>query len=88
MKRRGMSEIHLTDREQKVLEFIRQYRNEHGYAPAMREIAEGTGIRSTSMISFYLANLKKAGLITYEPCVARSIVLVDQERIEHGNRMV
>ena len=34
---------HLTDRQRQVLDFIIDFRDEHGYYPSYREIADGVG---------------------------------------------
>ena len=34
---------HLTDRQREVLDFIIDFRDEHGYYPSYREIADGMG---------------------------------------------
>ncbi|MBI4142935.1 hypothetical protein HY480_03620 [Candidatus Uhrbacteria bacterium] len=36
--------VSLTKRQHEVLAFIVNYTKEHGYAPAVREIAEGVGV--------------------------------------------
>lgn len=46
----------MTSRE-KVYNFIIKYMEEHLYAPSIREICEGTGLRSTSSVYQHLINL-------------------------------
>lgn len=69
--------VNLTYKELSVLEYIRRYTTERGYAPSMREISRDLGIRSMSMISWYLSKLEKAGRIKRDKSVARSIVVTD-----------
>lgn len=62
--------------EDKVLDFIRTYTNEHGWAPNYREIGEGVGIKSTSNVAYWIAKLEKAGRVVRESHKARTIRVV------------
>lgn len=55
--------LSLTDREAQLLEFLRAFTAEHGWAPSTREAAEGIGVVSTSTVSHQLKNLERRGLI-------------------------
>lgn len=46
-----------------VLNFIKEYIKEHGYAPTVREIGEGVGLKSTSSVHSHLRKLLALGLI-------------------------
>lgn len=59
----------------KILDYITQYIEAHGYAPTIREIAEGCGFRSTSTVAYHLNALEGAGLITRRYHTPRAIVL-------------
>ena len=74
-----MTEINLTYKELSVLEYIRKFQSEKGYAPSMREISRDLGIRSMSLIRWYLSKLERAGRIKRDKSVARSIVVVEGE---------
>lgn len=41
----------------RVYDFIVDYMKEHLYAPSIREICEGTGLKSTSTVYQHLINL-------------------------------
>lgn len=71
------------ERREAILAFIAAYRDELGYAPTFREIGEAINVESTSMVSWYLRGLKRAGLIDYRNGLPRSITLLDQA--EPGN---
>lgn len=47
-----------------VLDFIGRYCAENGFSPSFREIAMGTGLRSTSTVSAYVHELIEAGCLT------------------------
>ena len=46
-----------------ILAYIRSFRSARGYSPSYREIAEGTGIRSTSTISRHIHELAGDGVL-------------------------
>jgi repressor LexA len=57
----------------RVLEFIRNFVEEKGYAPTRTEIQKALGISSGSVVAYHLEALAEEGLITREPEVARGI---------------
>jgi repressor LexA len=61
------------DRETEILEFIKGYMEEHGWAPVIREIGEGVGITSTSHVAYYLDKLEAQGRIERQSNSARAI---------------
>lgn len=74
-----MSDKTLTERDQKTLEFMVKHQQEHGYAPTMREIMAGVGIKTTSHVSYILEKLDALGKIIKYDHVARGYVLNDEE---------
>ncbi|MBN2558713.1 MAG: transcriptional repressor LexA [Clostridia bacterium] len=67
-----MSDI-LSDRQQKVLEYIRSSIDVKGYSPSVRDICRDTGIKSTSTVHAYLKKLSGLGLIAMDDTISRSI---------------
>ena len=53
----------LTERQQQVLEYIRQTVAERGYPPSVREIGEAVGLSSPSTVHSHLSALVSAGAI-------------------------
>ncbi len=51
-------------REKQVLNFIREFSAENGYAPSIREICAGVGLRSTASVNYHLKNLQQKGMLT------------------------
>ena len=68
----------LSPRTQGVLDFLRQYRDEHPYAPSRRDIVAGCGLSSSSVAHGHIVRLKRAGYLDSTPNIARSIVLLEQ----------
>lgn len=67
----------MSSRRQLVLEVIRRHFRALGQSPSHNEIAESTGLKRQH-VGGWLKELQAAGLITFTPNRARSIVLVDR----------
>ncbi|HYA88121.1 MAG TPA: transcriptional repressor LexA [Nitrospirota bacterium] len=65
----------VTDRQQKIYEFIRDTIEKRGLPPAMREIGKQFGIHSTNGVEGHLVALERHGLITRERGKSRGIIL-------------
>jgi repressor LexA len=65
----------LTERHQKILDFLNQRVREQGYPPSIREIGEATGISSTSVVTYYLKQLAEMGLIERDAKFSRAVRL-------------
>lgn len=63
-----------------VLDFIRNFLSDRGYAPTVRDIARGCGIGTPSVVQHHLNMLEKQGYIYRDPQVFRSIRLAEEER--------
>jgi repressor LexA len=71
---------HLSQTQARILEFIIRFKDERGYAPAMREIAENVELKSVSSVKHQLDQLEKAGYIDLKDGLARGIqVLIEPE---------
>ncbi len=67
----------LTERHQKILDFLNQRLREQGYPPSIREIGEATGISSTSVVTYYLKQLSEMGLIERDAKYSRAVRLTN-----------
>jgi len=65
-------------RREKVLEFVRDYIDEHGFAPSIREIARAVGVRSTKAVKYHLDILVNEGLLKRTPRQARGLQTAHQ----------
>jgi repressor LexA len=55
--------VKLTDRQARILAWIRTYSDRHGYMPTVREIGAAFGIGSTNGVARHLAALEKKGYL-------------------------
>ncbi|MBN2464112.1 transcriptional repressor LexA [candidate division WOR-3 bacterium] len=66
------------NRRNRILEFIRSYTDEHGFAPSIREIVGAVGVRSTKAVKYHLDILVDEGLLKRTPRQARGISSIHQ----------
>jgi len=70
----------LSQRQQRILDFLRRYLDEKGYPPSIRDIQAGCAISSTSVVDYNLRILEQEGLIRRDREVSRGIELTDRHR--------
>jgi len=63
---------------ERILNFIREFLNERGYAPTVRDILKGCSLSSTAVVQHHLNVLDREGRIRRDPEVFRSIQLADR----------
>lgn len=68
----------LTDRQQRVLDYIAGYVSQNGRPPAHLEIAAACQISSISIVHAEIAALETAGFIAVERKIARGIRVLEQ----------
>lgn len=72
----------LTDKQQRILDFVQAFQSRHGYPPSIREIGEFFQIRSTNGVSDHLRALEKKGFLQRSSNLSRSLTVVRQEADE------
>ena len=72
----------LSERQSKILEFLKTFTLDSGYPPTIREIGTAVGISSTSVVNYNLEALQRAGMITRDRTISRGIKLA--ESMEQG----
>ena len=80
----------ITDKHIKVLEFLTDYQTRYGRPPSIREIGEKVKISSTSVVNYYLDQLKKMGYLERDDRVSRGVRLTDKvnEIIQSTNELL
>jgi len=68
--------MELSERQQKMYEFITKFTREKGRPPTIREIGGSVGISSTSVVNYNLNILVREGLIQREKEVSRGLRVV------------
>ena len=76
-----MREKGLSNTRQKIFQFIRDFLDEHGYAPTVRDIVKGCSLSSTAVVQHHLNVLEREGHIRRDPEVFRSIRLTGSRNL-------
>ena len=71
----------LTEPQQKILSFITNYVDQNNVPPTIREIQAGTGISSTSMVSYHLKALERASMLNRYERRSRGLVINEPNRV-------
>lgn len=79
----------ISERQRRMVEFIQDFIQEHGYPPTIREIGHKLGISSTSVVNYNLNKLKTAGLLERDGQVSRGLKLAGAaaETLLSGHRI-
>ena len=62
---------------QAMLDFIAAFVDSHGYGPTIREMQDGLEISSTSVVNYRMHILQRAGRLTWEEGLNRTVCLID-----------
>jgi repressor LexA len=63
----------LSERHRKIMDFLDRFQDQSGYSPSIRQIGDSIGVKSTSLIDYYLNQLQQMGFIDRDEHVSRSI---------------
>lgn len=66
----------LSERQKKILEVMQEFQENVGYPPSIREICDKANISSTSVVNYYLDQLKEMGIIERDSRVSRGLRLI------------
>jgi len=66
----------LSERHKKIMQYLEKFQEESGYSPSIRQIGESIGVKSTSLVDYYLKQLEEYGYIERDSHVSRSIRLL------------
>lgn len=73
------------NKEEELLNFIRNHQEEYGYPPTVREMCRAIKVSSTSTISYYLSKLETDGLIKKSPNKNRALEIVGETIANFSN---
>jgi repressor LexA len=78
-----MTEL-LTERQEKILSFIKKSIQDQGYPPTIREIGEHFGIRSTNGVNDHLKALERKGYLMRGELKSRALSVIEGGRAGGG----
>ncbi|MDD6352200.1 MAG: transcriptional repressor LexA [Lachnospiraceae bacterium] len=67
----------ITEKQQEILDFLKNEILSKGYPPSVREICEAVHLKSTSSVFSHLEKLEKNGYIRRDPTKPRAIEIID-----------
>ena len=67
----------ITEKQQEILDYIKQEILNKGYPPTVRELCDACNLKSTSSVHSHLETLEKNGYIRRDPSKPRTIEIVD-----------
>jgi len=76
----------LTERQTKILNYIREVTKTRNYPPSVREIGENVGLSSSSTVHNHLNQLERRGLIKRDPSKSRTVQLVQDAELDQKRR--
>ncbi len=71
--------VRASEKQAKILQYIKECLLKRGYPPTVREICEEVGLKSTSSVHAHLEQLEANGLIRRDPTKPRAIEIVDDD---------
>ncbi len=79
----------LTNKQEEILNFIKEFVAIHKYPPSIREIGASIGLKSPATVYVHLNNLEDKGYIKKENTKNRAIeILVDNEYLDKSDEVV
>jgi len=76
----------LTERQTRILAYIREVSKKRNYPPSVREIGEAVGLSSSSTVHNHLNQLERRGLIKRDPSKSRTVQLVADAEMDEKRR--
>lgn len=84
----GESKAELTERQRRILAYIRESVDARGYPPSVREIGEAVGLASASSVAYQLGVLQRKGFLRKAPNRPRAVDIRPQNAVEEAARPV
>ena len=81
-----MTQGNISEKQEEILQYIRDTILKKGYPPSVREICEAVRLKSTSSVHSHLATLEERGYIRRDPTKPRTIEILDDSFSPNLNR--
>jgi repressor LexA len=79
----------LSERQARILDYIREVTRLRNYPPSVREIGEAVGLSSSSTVHNHLNQLERRGLIKRDPSKSRTVQLVESlQQVDERGRAI
>lgn len=67
-----------SNKRAEILAFLKDFSTQYGYAPSVREIMQGVGLKSTASVHYHLRSLSESGAIEVDGAKNRAIRLPER----------
>jgi len=74
----------LGKRHEKIMRFLSDFQEKKGFSPSIRDIGENIGVKSTSLVDYYLNQLEEMGFIKRDKHISRSICIQKSLEATHS----
>jgi repressor LexA len=71
--------MNLTKRQREIYDFVREFLDDHGYAPSLEEIAAHFGLSSVATVHEHLEHLQDKGVLRRDPNRSRAVEIIRSE---------
>ncbi len=78
----------LSERQSKMLNFIKVFTLENGFPPTVRDIGEAVSISSTSVVDYNLKALQRKGLLRRAKGVSRGLQVIEEKRRQNITHLI
>ena len=78
----------LSERQTKMLNFIKAFTLENGFPPTVRDIGEAVHISSTSVVDYNLKVLQRKGLLRRAKGVSRGLQVIEEKRRQNITHLI
>lgn len=78
----------LTEKQQLILDYIKNQVKSKGVVPSIREICKATGLSSTSSVHLHLESLEKKGYIKRKQAKTRNIEILEKDFYNNSQEVV
>jgi repressor LexA len=85
---RDLAESELSSRQRRILVVIRDWVEQHGYPPTVREIGDAVGLVSPSSVAYQLKELERKGFLRRDPARPRAVDVRGPSDDEDATRAV
>tara|TARA_B100000401_G_C52687781_1_gene662970 strand:- start:237 stop:854 length:618 start_codon:yes stop_codon:yes gene_type:complete len=72
------SEVNLTDAQNELYRWIKEYMKEFQHSPSIRQMMQAMGLKSPAPIQSRLKHLQEKGFISWQEGKARTLAIVDE----------
>ncbi len=73
----------LSNRQQAILDYIKDSIKSNGYPPSVREIGQAVGLKSSSTVHAHLVHLEEKGLLRKDPSKPRALIPIPDPEPEN-----